>query len=290
MECMNKDFSVVDLGLNLSLYRIRFVEEELSKDKRTNIPEFGYNPNPKNIKRMRLNLPGEQVLYTSTNPLVSYKETISPKSLNLLFYLSVWSKKDKEEKCTCFLSSFESCPKEPDCNSNKIKREYCKKLNAQDLQTIAKMGKILEKQYSQNSKDKYKESSLLASEILKRVACIMTPSAKEPQEVNITCNKQFTDNSLILNRVYLCRPFPSKASIFFRVEKIGVVNNNKVIWYNWNIKEGSLVYGKNEPIPQDDKDILYPNVMNSIFDYHKGIYKGEIVNFKIDLVPEEELS
>lgn len=73
MECMNKDFSVVDLGLNLSLYRIRFVEEELSKDKRTNIPEFGYNPNPKNIKRMRLNLPGEQVLYTSTNPLVSYK-------------------------------------------------------------------------------------------------------------------------------------------------------------------------------------------------------------------------
>ncbi len=112
----------VDIRLNLQVYRVRFVEEELPNDKKISISEYAYNPILEEIKRKRLNLPNEQVLYTSTHPLVAYKETVTSESSKSYFYLSVWHKNDKDELCSCFLSSFESCSQCRSSNANKIYR------------------------------------------------------------------------------------------------------------------------------------------------------------------------
>lgn len=277
-----------DISLNLQVYRVRFVEEELPNDKKISISEYGYNPKP---EIMRLNKQGEQVLYTSTHPLVAYEETVTLDSHKLYFYLSVWHKRDDAEKeCSCFLSSFESCSQAPNSNANKIYHLYYQNLNEQDLQIVTKIGKVLEKQYPSDSKDKYKDSSQLASKLLKQADCIMTPSAKDNKEINITFNKNFADNSLVLDRVYFCRKFNShRESLAFNVEKIGIVSEDKVVWYNWYIKENTLRNHCKKTIKVDINEkqaLLFPNVTTSVSEWQKGIYKGEVVEFKLDLVPE----
>lgn len=280
----------VDIRLNLQVYRVRFVEEELPNDKKISISEYAYNPILEEIKRKRLNLPNEQVLYTSTHPLVAYKETVTSESSKSYFYLSVWHKNDKDELCSCFLSSFESCSQCRSSNANKIYRLGYQNFDEQDLQTIAKIGKVLEKYYPSDSNDKYEDSSQLASKLLEQADCIMTPSAKDNKEINITYNKRFTDNSLVLDRVYFCRKFNSlQKSLAFDVEKIGVVSGNKVVWYNWFVKENTLRNDCKKTFkmnPEEEQTILVPNITTSTSEWQKGIYKGECVEFKLDLVPE----
>lgn len=272
------------LSVNLSAYRIRFIETELPQDKRINISEYGYNPNPNNINRLRFNLPREQVLYTSTNPWVSYCETVSEKSHIPYLYLSVWRKKHQNKKTSCFLSSLEHCSQNKDSNAYKIRQEYCQSLTDSELKQVLKISRILEKEYDPNEKDIYKESSKLASKMFKKIDCIISPCAKENDEVNLTYSKQYADNSLSLSHVFFCRSFEHrKKSLGFKVEKIGIRNENKVIWYNWRIIEDSI-----KPIEpsQAENDMLYPNVNQPVNGWHTGIYQKQKVKFKIELLSD----
>ena len=285
-------YPVVNLSLNNQAYRVRFVETELPKDKRMSISEFSYNPNVKNIRMMRLNLPGEQVLYTSTNPRTSYEETISSKDKTKPFYLSVWSKKNVKQTCTCFLSSFDSCSDHSQSNAFKIKTEFRNKLTTEQELAVVKIGKKLEKNASQGN-NTYEESSQLASNIFNYADCIITPSAKDSKEVNLTFNKDFADKSLILNRIYFCSPFPcNKRSLLFRVNKIGLVINNRVEWYNWKVKNDILKdTNSNLSIKYNDSDqiFIFPNVNKPIDDWHIGFYKQKKVKFQIEIEEDNNL-
>ena len=281
-----KYIPIVSLPLNVQAYRVRFVEKELPKYKRMAISEYGYNPN--SVTRGRYNQPGEHVLYTSTNPLTSYDETINSSLLNSYFYLSVWRKKDKKQNCNCFLSSFDSCSGDLTSNSGKLRSEYLEKLNEEERNVVRNIGENLEMKYLHDREDKYYESSQLASRIFKTADCIIAPSAKDSNEVNITFNKEFTDNSLCLERVYLCRPFDNQnKSMIFKVDKIGIVNDNKVVWYHWHVKAHSLrirnPFSLNQDFHKIGMPILYPNVNKPIDDWHTGFYNQELVEFKIEL-------
>lgn len=283
-------YPVVSLNLNNQAYRIRFVETELPPERRTSIFEFGYNPDVKNIGIMRLNQSGEQVLYTSTNPGTSYIETISNKNLNYPFYLSVWCKKDANKLCNCFISSFDSCSKDSNSNAYKIKTEYRKNVDSEQELTITEIGKVLEKEYSELCSNKYEESAQLASNIFKIADCIITPSAKNNDEVNLTFNKRFADESLVLDRIYFCNPFPNGCcSLVFRVVKIGLVVTNRVVWYNWHVKDNILLNtDSNQEIEYiDNRDsLIYPNIIKPINDWHIGWYDNNKVRFKIKIEKE----
>ncbi len=294
-----KNCSIIDLCtpllLNIQAYRIRFVETELPKNKRMSISEYGYNPDVKSIKMMRLNLAGEQVLYTSTEPRTSYCETISSDKLNNPFYISIWRKKNPKQYCNCFMSSFDSCSENCESNAFKIKTEYRSRLNSEQEQNIKKMGKILEKKYPEDCIDKYKESAQLASYIFKSADCIIMPSARNNKEVNITFNKEFTDNSLILDRVYFCNPFDiqhiQQNSLVFRVDKIGLVINNRVVWHKWHVKENELVDMNSNLLVHyinNTGSLIYPNINKQINDWHCGYYNNKCVKFKIEKEEEND--
>lgn len=74
-----------------------------------------------------------------------------------------------------------------------------------------------------------------------------------------------------------------KKSLGFKVEKIGIRNENKVIWYNWRIIEDSI-----KPIEpsQAENDMLYPNVNQPVNGWHTGIYQKQKVKFKIELLSD----
>ena len=289
-----KNCSIIDLCtpllLNIQAYRVRFVETELPKNKRMSISEYGYNPNSKT--RGRYNKPGEHVLYTSTNPSTSYNETIPFNSLSSPFYLSVWRKRDEEQTCSCFLSSFESSSENIRSNAGKIKMEYVKNLNQEKKIKVRILGEILEKKYLQDDEDKYKESSELASCIFKYADCIISPSAKEPEEINITFNKEFTDNSLILDRVYFCSPFDiQQNSLVFRVDKIGLVIDNRVVWHKWHVKENELADMNSNRLVHyinNTGSFIYPNINKQINDWHCGYYNNKCVKFKIEMEVEND--
>ena len=269
----------VYLPLNIQTYRVRFVATELSKEKRVEICEYGYNPNSNS--RMRYNQPGELVLYTSTNPRTSYDETISPNDSDSHFYLSVWRKKDTQQQCSCFISAFNSICDDICSNAHNLKREYSAQLSPTDLSIIESIGCNLEREYSHKNENKYIKSAEIASHIFKYVDCIISPSAKNRCEVNITFNKDFADNSLVLDRVYYCGPFNSPtSSLVFRVKKIGIVSDNKVVWYNWSIKDC------NNKIEQSSETFLFPNVNKSIYELHDGYLNNTKVEFKIELEAE----
>ena len=281
----------VNLSLNNQVYRVRFVETELSKDKRMAISEYSYNPNA--MTRGRYNKPDEHVLYTSTNPRTSYDETISSEFINYPFYLSVWRKRDEKQTCICFLSSFGSCSEDIKSNAGKVRKEYNEKLNQEEKFIVAKFGEILEKNYSHDDEDKYKASSELASCIFKFAECIISPSAKDSEEINITFNKEFTDNSLILDRVYFCSPFCNKQkSLVFRVDKIGIVKDNRVVWYRWHIKEHTLKSQESNCLIQyikgEEMSLLYPNIIRHIDDWHLGMYNQTKVEYKIELEADSD--
>ena len=185
------------------------------------------------------------------------------------------------------MSSFDSCSEDTQSNAYKIKTDYRNNLNSKQEQTIKEIGKVLEKKSSEQSLDIYKESAKLASDIFKYADCIITPSARDNKEFNLTFNKNFADESLVLNRIYYCNPFPNDCgSLVFRVVKIGLVISNRVVWYNWHVKDNELLYTDSNLLINYDynrESLIYPNIIKPIDDWHIGFYNQKKVKFQIEI-------
>lgn len=106
----------------------------------------------------------------------------------------------------------------------------------------------------------------------------------------MTFNKRFADESLVLDRIYFCNPFPNGCcSLVFRVVKIGLVVTNRVVWYNWHVKDNILLNtDSNQEIEYiDNRDsLIYPNIIKPINDWHIGWYDNNKVRFKIKIEKE----
>lgn len=280
-----------------SLYRVRteFVGEKES------ISSFSYIPDAKTTTRFRFNKKGEQVLYTSTTPVVAVKETLpdTTPGHSSCFYISKWRKKS-EKSFKSFVSVNDDCSKDPASIARKVRNELCR-IFSPLLKEIDELSTILEKDYSGCPDDeKYIESSELASKIFQKGDCIASYSAHDDKELNITLNKKAVDANLELDTVYHCGPQKDYSSLYFDVKEIGRVENGKIKWYTWEIDESSIkLVGKKiddlmnidkiRNILKTERNCVGVNLNVPIDGIHLGLveYRGQRyqINYRIHLVP-----
>lgn len=144
----------------------------------------------------------------------------------------------------------------------------------------------------------------MASRILKGYDALMTTSLQsDGKELNVTFNKQATDDLLRLQHVYYCS-VPQNDTLAFDVIEIGIHERNTIEWFDWSVDFGSIVYDDSlsstfkKELHQallTDKGIeqraMRPNVVRDPYDWHDGIvvYKGSPyhIKFKILLEPKK---
>lgn len=274
------------------VYRVRKDEDGIDE---SNPKSFSYKQDPNTICRYRFNREGEQVLYTSTTPNVAVAETLENFKGN--FYIGKWRKNNPESKFNSFVALDENCSKDLKSNSRKVREEIKTHFSKAELERIDYLRNILEKDYSNVPKaDKYKESSILASKILEVADCILSYSAKDDRELNVTFNKKATDELLMLECVYYCQPKMDKKS-YYDVERIGVVEDGKIVWYRWIPDWRDIRINPKETRCYDIAQLLveanpqlkrHVNINKSLNDYHTSILsnaKGDfLVDYKIKLI------
>lgn len=251
---------------------------------------YSYNPNAVNIERLRFNKECEQVLYTATSPCVAVKETLRKETP---FYLSKW-KGIYENGVMSFVAIDDNCSDDENSNSRKVRRIIKDKATKEELLEIDQMRKILEKDYTDYPEEtRYIESSELASFILKSAECILSYSAHDDKELNVTFNKQTVDDKLALDTVYHCRPNHNHQSLFFDVSEVGLPNGDSVIWYDWRVDESSLIIDSQAGYILDEVGILRIlhrnpgnacvgiNVNQPINGYHKGVIITDVGHYRI---------
>jgi len=281
--------------LNLPLYRARYAEGfDIN-----NPEQFSYNHNTDCIKRHRYNKEKEAVLYTATNPLVAFKE-IKEDGKPDSFYLAVWKPRNKAHVFNLALNLNGSVVP-MNSNAGRFNRILKKNTGAGSSQNqyLSMLGSILER-----SGADYRFSSLLASRILKGHDALMTTSLQsDGKELNVTFNKQATDDLLRLQHVYHCN-VPQKDTLAFDVTEIGIREGNTIEWFAWSVDLGSIVYNDSlsssfkkelhQAILTDkgiEQRVMRPNVIRDPRDWHDGIvvYKGSSyhIKFKILLEPKK---
>ena len=276
------------------LYRVRKDENIENKNDPNS---FSYIQNPKFIKRQRFNKDGEQVLYTSTYPNVAVEETLENYHGN--FYIGKWKGNNQNRKFNAFVALDENCSKDPKARSRIYREEMKTHLSKEELDRIDFFRNILEKDYTNYPKDlQYDESSELASKILEVADCILSYSAKDNRELNISFNKKATDEFLFLEYVYYCFPMKDMNKMCYDVQKVGIVENGEINWYNWEVDMDTLVCHDNlydfNPRQYLENNIYarlhkYVNINNDLDGLHTGYisYQSEkfLVDYKIQLIP-----
>lgn len=280
------------------IYRVRKDEEGIDE---ADPNSFSYIQDVTKITRQRFNLPGEQVLYTSTYPNVAVEETLENFDGN--FYIGKWRKNNLESKFNSFVALDENCSKDSKSISRKAREDIKTHFSKAELEHIDYLRNILEKDYSKVPEaEQYIESSILASKILEVADCILSYSAKDDRELNVTFNKKATDELLQLESVYYCRPLNDKKKMCYDVQKIGIVKDGKIIWYKWEVNMESLKW------LDDDQECVSPiqylainkyarlhkyvNLNNNLYGLHTGYiqFQTEInwVNYEIRLIYDNE--
>ena len=281
-----------------SIYRVRKDEDGIDE---SNPKSFSYIQDSTRILRYRFNREGEQVLYTSTTPNVAVGETLE--NFNGNFYIGKWRNNNPESNFNSFVALDENCSKDLKSNSRKIREEIKTHFSKAELERIDCLRNILEKDYSKVPKaDKYKESSILASKILEVADCILSYSAKNDKELNVTFNKKSTDELLVLECVYYCGPLKDKMSLAYDVKKIGLVENGKIVWYKWEVNMESLKWLDDNQEGVDPAQYLainkyarfhkYVNLNNDLCSLHIGYIQSQTdinwVNYEIQLILDNE--
>lgn len=222
---------VASLHLDLPLYRARYD----SGFDETDITQFGYIHDASRVKRFRYNIDKEQVLYTATNPYVSYKE-IETTNAPANFYLSVFKKQGEED-----FNVFPILPPKiaPDSNAERfltaIEGYYPHYTSVRNWTKI--VGDILESPKEGDLNKDYMFSSLAAHHILESCDALLTVSQKSnDSELNVTFKKEAADR-LELTTVYHCKslPYGDRFTLMFDVDKIGIVVDGQVEWHQFEI-------------------------------------------------------
>ena len=264
------------------LYRVR---EAFNGDD-CDMSQFSYIHDKSVIKRRRFNKSGEQVLYTSSYPHVAVLETEI--STSNYFYISRWKKKNVKDTFLSFFSVDDNCSKDTMALSRQVRMELERIFSVEEQCQIDEIRDILEKDYFGLPESmRYEESSNLASEILKKAECIISYSKKDDRHLNITFSKKAVDEKLSLDCVFYCVRPKNYRSLCYDVEKIGFVDNGKIVWYHWEIDESSIYLPL--PIPQKQiheaiqisKKTMCVNVNFDVFSWQTGILCVNGVNYTV---------
>ena len=227
---------------NLSLYRVRYHEAFDISD----ISQYGYIQDTSRIKRLRYNLPEEQVLYTATHPYVAYRETEYDGAPSH-FFLSIWRKKAE------FKDDFMVYPVFPsDWGTVKgTAAKYRKGMDSVYLKMPDKqkwahsVGHYLEAPKTGWPNEDYILSSSMAHCILMGCDALLTVSQKsDDSELNITFNKSSADK-IELSVIYRCKSLDYQRNqnqlvLFYHVDSIGIPKNGQIEWHSFRIIPSSI--------------------------------------------------
>lgn len=293
--------SGIDLCPTMKFYRARYDSEDWTD--KSDLGQYSYIHDKEKVKLFRYNKDKEQVLYTSTKPLVAYNEIYKD---DKKFYISKWSIKGNNKlKLQTTLCKGIAKGSLAFCYMN-IMREKYKENYKDDLKNkfeqAIKIGDVLEAD-SVDGYDElnYKLSSAIASKFFLGCDALCTISKKsEGKELNVTFKKDIVDKRLRIEAVYEIEPNNGPHPLL----RIGIPRNNKIEWHEWEfdidsvytIRNGESFCSKSpmdsitkskiirpfeatltlENIIYHDLDYLYSMEYTNCINIHK-------VNFKIKL-------
>lgn len=290
-----------DLSLNSFLYRARYdsnnwVDKEDSS-------QYGYIQDAEHIGIFRYNQDREQVLYTSTNPFVAFKEIENGSYRNV--YISKWGKVHNEDNfsvCTAICSEGIAA----DSTAGKYLNIMRNNLRPDTFRQAEEMGNVLEADSIDGYEGlNYRFSSAIASRLFQGCEALLTVSKKsDGKELNITFKREAVDTKLNIRAVYeIDAPSRHNGSIL-HINRIGIPQDNQIEWHEWRINMDSFRLPSNHQ-NQDLAAIrqiienrngrrfqfaLFPNINKEIDDFHQGIIVDNetgnrfYVEYEIDLL------
>lgn len=200
----------------------------------SDITQFGYIQNAAKVNMLRLNKAGQQVLYTSTDPITAYKELDC--SGNNKVYISRWKMKKQGQ----FNVALTIMKPKASIDQESITSHYLKIMNKKmkdsQLFYFQSIGDLLERQTDSTeniAKYLYIMTSDIADHIFKNNDVILTASTKDYNNLNLTFKKAAADLLEILCIYELDNPRNHGGKLCdCELTGIGLpnYNTNKVNW------------------------------------------------------------
>lgn len=290
-----------DLSLNLAFYRARYDGNNWTD--KNDCSQYGYIQDAENVRMFRYNQDCEQVLYTSTTPIVAFKEIENGSNRNV--YISKWGKVHDGDSFSVYTAI---CSEGVVTNSTagrylNIMRH---RLPYDALRQAEETGNVLEADNVDGyERLNYRFSSAIASKLFQGCEALITVSKKsEGKELNVTFKREAVDTKLNIKAIYeIDAPSRHNGSIL-HVNRIGIPRNNRIEWHKWRINMESLrlpFNHQNQDLAEirkiiEDRDeqryqfVLFSNINKSLDDFHLGIVKDNVTNthfyveYNIDLL------
>lgn len=290
-----------DQPLNLSLYRARYDSDNWTD--KEDCSQYSYIQDAEGVRMFRYNQDREQVLYTSTNPFVAFKEIENGNDRNV--YISKWGKVhdgDRFSVCTAICSEGIVT----DSTAGKYLNIMRNNLRPDAFRQAEEMGNVLEADSIDGYEGlNYRFSSAIASRLFQGCEALLTVSKKsDGKELNITFKREAVDTKLNIRAVYeIDAPSRHNGSIL-HINRIGIPRNNRIEWHEWRINMESLTLLSvhqdldsaiiRQIIERYDERryqfVLFPNLNKNLDDFHLGIIDDMetgnrfYVEYEIDLL------
>ena len=290
-----------DLPLNLPFYRARYDSDNWTD--KEDCSQYGYIQDAESVRMFRYNQDREQVLYTSTNPFIAFKEIEDGRDNNV--YISKWGKAHNED---CFSVCTAICSEgiAADSTAGKYLNIMRNNLRPDTFGQAEEMGNVLEADSIDGYEGlNYRFSSAIASRLFQGCEALLTVSKKsDGKELNITFKREAVDTKLNIRAAYeIDAPSRHNGSIL-HINRIGIPQDNQIEWHEWRINMDSFRLPSNH----QDQDLaairqiienrngrrfqfaLFPNINKEIDDFHQGIIVDNetgnrfYVEYEIDLL------
>lgn len=290
-----------DLSLNLSLYRARYDSDNWTD--KEDYSQFSYIQDAERIGMFRYNQDREQVLYTSTNPFVAFKEIENGSDGNV--YISKWGKVhsgDVFSVCTAICSEGIAADSTAANYLNIMRERLCPDIFRQ----AEEIGNVLEADNVDGHEGlNYRFSSAIASRLFQGCEALLTVSKKsDGSELNITFKREAVDAKLNMKAVYEIDAPSRHNNSILHVNRIGIPQDNRIEWHEWRINMESFRLPSvhqaldlatiRQIIERRDERryqfVLFPNLNKSLDNFHLGIIKDNKTNaqfyveYKINLL------
>lgn len=226
-----------DLPLNLSLYRARYDSDNWTD--KEDCSQYSYIQDAEGIRMFRYNQDREQVLYTSTNPFVAFKEIENGNDRNV--YISKWGKVHDGD---CFSVCTAICSEGivTDSTAGKYLNIMRDRLRLDVFGQAEEIGNVLEADnVDEHEGLNYRFSSAIASRLFQGCEALLTVSKKsDGKELNITFKRETVDEKLNIKAVYEIDTSSCHNNSILHVNRIGIPRNNRIEWHEWRINRDSF--------------------------------------------------
>ncbi len=264
----------IDLCPTIKFYRARYDSEDWTD--KSDLTQYSYIYDKEKVKLFRYNKDGEQVLYTSTKPLVAYNEIYKD---DKKFYISKWGIKGSK-RLTVQTTLMNDGIAENSLASHYM--DIMREKHKDNFEKAAKIGAVLEADsVDEYNELNYKFSSAIASKFFLGCDALLTISKKsDGKELNVTLKKDIVDKRLRLEAVYEIEPNDAHQPL----RRIGIPRGKRIEWYEWEFdidsvymtRDGKYFYA-NSPLNNTTGAII--NSVKTVLTWEDIIYIDLNKNF-----------